>query len=878
MNHQHLRPFSLLAFILTTLGCTAETSTLATTFEVSPEEIDFGAVAVDAEATRRFTITNNSDAALRIAMAPSERDVTAFLLGPSTLSLDAEQSKDVEVRFTPRDAVAYRQRFVVRESSRPDGAHTVDVTGRGEAPTCATASTQHIDFGVVVVGDVVTEQIVITNESTDDVELAIVDELNVVECGSGPASFCRSVLAGSKIVVPASGSRTIEVTFEPHLAGVRERGSFAFGVGACRTEILVEGQVAERAPPCPGVLDVAPSALDFGLVATIAPARRSLLVRNPSFESVAITDIVADAANTGAFALVSGGPSVLEPGSAVTLVMAFEPIVEGVTQTESIIRTEASCEPIVVPMTGEGRALPPCRFALEPEAIDFGAVEPSRTAQRTAVFRNTGPAACLVTGARMSPGSDSSMALRSPDPRGLVVEPGGSATFDVAFTPPSLGEYAGALELQISNPTTPIVEVPLAGRGERSTIRVSPDRIDFGVLGVQCAASARTVTITNIGPTAATIDDVSLAPSPQGAFSLVSPTLGALAAGTSRTFDVAFAGGPAAAYAGGVRVSATVAGRRIDKAVGLLAKSEVDPIAADEFVVRSNARADILFVIQRSVSMTSRHETLGAAFPSFEQAAQSAALDYQIGVVTTAAEEDGRLVHPEQPRALFGGPPSNRIITSATQPSPAAVFATNVAVGVGGPYPAPGLDAVLRALTPPHASGPNAGFLRSDAVLAVVFVSDGDDGSLYAPDFYVNFLRSIHGFHAPNQLRVHAVVGDAPGGCNGPAGTAAAGWRYLAVAAGAEGTVTSICRLAPAAFLADLATEVAAPLPSFALSSGAVASTITVFVNGVGVPSASRGPVPNWTYDASTNRVRFASFAAPQVGDTVRIEYTPECL
>ena len=69
-----------------------------------------------------------------------------------------------------------------------------------------------------------------------------------------------------------------------------------------------------------------------------------------------------------------------------------------------------------------------------------------------------------------------------------------------------------------------------------------------------------------------------------------------------------------------------------------------------------------------------------------------------------------------------------QIITSET-PNPASVFNTIVNVGVtGSPYEL-GLEAARMALTSPVIDNQNAGFLRDDASLSLIFVSDEEDGS-----------------------------------------------------------------------------------------------------------------------------------------------------
>ena len=55
--------------------------------------------------------------------------------------------------------------------------------------------------------------------------------------------------------------------------------------------------------------------------------------------------------------------------------------------------------------------------------------------------------------------------------------------------------------------------------------------------------------------------------------------------------------------------------------------------------------------------------------------------------------------------------------------------------------------------------GANRGFLREEAVLEVVFVSDEDDFSEGNLNFYVDFLKSLKGFRNEGRFHAHAIVG-----------------------------------------------------------------------------------------------------------------------
>src|SRR5690606_7952311 len=139
-----------------------------------------------------------------------------------------------------------------------------------------------------------------------------------------------------------------------------------------------------------------------------------------------------------------------------------------------------------------------------------------------------------------------------------------------------------------------------------------------------------------------------------------------------------------------------------------------------------------LFVIDSSGSMSEEQQALGNNAAAFMQTATSLNTDYQIGVITTDMD-DGN--HGGRLTTGGGGP---KIINSTT-PNPTQTVANRVrAVGTNGSADERGLQTMVAALSDPLINDPNGnqGFLRPDAKLAVVVVSDEDDSSNGTVAFY----------------------------------------------------------------------------------------------------------------------------------------------
>jgi hypothetical protein len=145
----------------------------------------------------------------------------------------------------------------------------------------------------------------------------------------------------------------------------------------------------------------------------------------------------------------------------------------------------------------------------------------------------------------------------------------------------------------------------------------------------------------------------------------------------------------------------------------------------DTRVAQSSPKVDILFVIDNSGSMVEEQAKLQRNFEAFiTELVSQDVNDYQIGVITTDMED------PTHSGRLRGNPP---IINGQQMSKPQVVqaFTKNAVVGVDGTSYEKALDAMRSALSPQMLAkgGPNEGFLREGAVLAIIFVGDEDDCS-----------------------------------------------------------------------------------------------------------------------------------------------------
>lgn len=289
---------------------------------------------------------------------------------------------------------------------------------------------------------------------------------------------------------------------------------------------------------------------------------------------------------------------------------------------------------------------------------------------------------------------------------------------------------------------------------------------------------------------------------------------------------------------------------------------QVDTFLQDEAIV------DILWVVDNSASVSNERARLAQQFDRFLNVLLAAGVDFHVGVTSTdlsrSTGDGGRLRGPvpfidrntPDPRSAF---------------RQAVTFPVNLDVRLEE-----GLAAMVAALTPPNTQGPNRGFLRDEASLAVIVVTDEDDGSIGLVEYYGRFLRGLKGPGREANISFSVVGGPLPDGCI-PAGEelifgadADAAERYSRLVDLSNGLFESICALDFAPFVEQLATRLSGLRLVFPLSVPPVEATIEVRVDGRVVPmSATNG----WTYSSVERAIIFHGNRIPPPRSEVVIDY-----
>ncbi len=848
--------------------------------EVKSQALDFGNVSLETVEMRDLVLHNPTsvDSPLRLELAGTDADQFSSSLSSKDVVLKAGLDWSIPIAFKPTrlgSAVA-EVRVAVCDGCEPA---KVSLTGTGIASQLEISPVR-VDFGLVALGATAEESIMVRNQGSEPMTYT---GASIVTDSAGVFSVTSAQVPTSHMLKPGDAAE-IRVAFTPKSQGQVPEG---------RVEIQVHA--ANSTAPGPKValvgaggascIMVQPQAVDFGEVAEGMSATRQVEVVNHCASQVLLGDLKIDAVKGGFFTLAQAPASLpIDPGKSAFVGVTFTPRAgagESAARMAVTTRLGSSTATDGVALTGTGKSFPPCQYVLTPQALDFGRVPVGSEVVLGASLRNTGTTECYLASMQLAAGSD---AVFSASPvENTVLQPGQRSTLLVRFKPDAEASYGGLAEAWVNHPSAGHPTWTVEGEGVQSCFTVQPTDVEFGLAKLTCEPRARDLVAYNKCAGPVTVKAMTLERDSEEIQVSGGPSFPVtLEAGQNFRVHAKYAPTDEGQDLAALRFEL---GEGSIYTASLVGQAARNADKTDSFVQESGAKVDVLFVVDNSGSMMEEQQSLGANFASFMSAALESGVDYHIGVTTTGLDpssggwsqcpggaeggENGRLF------PVDGSTP--RIITPLT-PNAAALFATNTHVGVCH-WNEQGLDGAYHALsdpllnslddprTPQPADG-NGGFLRPEARLVIIFISDEEDFSTQPVPFYETYFRSLKD-NDPSKLSISAIVG--PRDLSTCPTASSSGLRYIQLAEDTGGVVESICTPNWSGSLKNLSDTAFGPKRNFPLSEvPADSSRITVRVNGADVTSG-------WHYDAATNSIIFDVGAAPPAGAYIEVTYPLGC-
>ena len=307
------------------------------------------------------------------------------------------------------------------------------------------------------------------------------------------------------------------------------------------------------------------------------------------------------------------------------------------------------------------------------------------------------------------------------------------------------------------------------------------------------------------------------------------------------------AGGAAGGTSGGV------AGGTSGGAAGGTSGGVVRESATENFrqAAQVTKKLDIVWIIDDSGSMKEEQAALGSNFSIFIDDFITKNVDFKMAVTTTdtsSAAKKGKIFMA-----------SDLKLTSAlAQANPTQFkldFKNLVKVGLAGSGSEQGLAASEGFMEKYAAS-----FIRPEAYLAIVIVSDEEDQSAKLVAAYTDYLKSFKS--SPGLVKVYSVVD--VNNTNSGQGITVGGEKYKQASNNTSGLIADI-RGDFHNSLNDMGLSIINLLDSFALAREPFAGSLKVFVNNV--------ETVNFSYDAASHSIKFNQNSLPPVGAEIRVTY-----
>lgn len=424
-----------------------------------------------------------------------------------------------------------------------------------------------------------------------------------------------------------------------------------------------------------------------------------------------------------------------------------------------------------------------------------------------------------------------------------LIQADGSAQFSITYTPTTDATNTASIIVESNDPDEPSTEISVIGDGIAPDIEISPETYDFGTIFIGCE-TLQQVEIRNVGRDDLIVDGFAF---------------------NTGSVDFSFESGESAQLNGALPWTL---------APGESAEVYVEYYPLDEFsdtaylFVESNdpftpealaqqdgegelygentdifeqplqAATDILFAADKSCSMGDDLANVQSNFAAYTSTLEGLSADFRVAVLV---QDSG---------AVYGGEP----YIDEDNADDAVSIVQEMLSGTQGGYTEMAFTLLSQGVSQ------NSSWLRDEAKLNLIGVSDEPEQSNYSYSYYVGYFQDLK--DDPDDVVMHAIGGDYPGGC--ATAQPYTGFYEATVATG--GAFLSICATDWGAHLEELAENSAADLNAFELSEYPVPETIVVAID-------STQTVVGWKYESDGNVVVFDNDNIPEGGSIIEIAY-----
>ena len=416
---------------------------------VTPTIVDFGNVSVNSTATQPVTLAATGTGSVTIDSVVLS-DASFTVSGVTfPLTLQAGQSKVLNVTFKPTAAAISSGELSIKSNSEDSSTATVHLTGAGVVVASVpqlTVSATSLSFGNVTVNSSATKTITLTSTGTGSITVK-----GVGVAGTGYA------LAGGTFPVSLNpgASLTWQVAFDPKTTGA-SAGSLNISSNAnATTTVSLSGiGVATSVPQ----LTVSATSLSFGNVTVKTNMPKTVTLTSTGTGPVTLTGVSVSGSGFSAAAIAV--PLKLNPGQTLNLQITFTPTATGAATGSLILTSDSSPNATTkVPLIGTGVSAVNPMLTVSATTLDFGSIAVGLPVTQVLTLTSTGNAAVTVSKVSVTGSGFTISGLTFP----VTLNPTIAVKLTVLFTPAAAGTSTGQLTIASNSSSGSTALVSLNG-------------------------------------------------------------------------------------------------------------------------------------------------------------------------------------------------------------------------------------------------------------------------------------------------------------------------------------------------------------------------------------------------------------------------------
>ncbi len=358
-------------------------------------------------------------------------------------------------------------------------------------PPAIKVSPNILDFGQTRLLDITQETITLENTGGSELELRGVLDTNALAAGFQLENEIQSSLAPNT-------AQDLQISFSPTLLGPATGKLFIESNDPRRPMVWVE----LHGEGMGGSLCDLPEELEFGEVAVGSSKVLTIDLENCGTDTLTIT---SNLSSMGDFALLEEAGLEIAPGQQIQVEVAFAPEALGFqSHTLSLLNPQENQAREII-LSGTGITPTPCIETIPSASMDFGTVliHESRTLPFTLKNCGDAPLSLIQLAFANNDGTFSSDSTINAAP--VTLEIGESLTFNLTFTPDTVGAYIDKLIL-FDAYGSPLM-TNIIGRGDYGYLCASPGEVHFGNVIISHQAS-QSIVISNCGEIEVALNDI----------------------------------------------------------------------------------------------------------------------------------------------------------------------------------------------------------------------------------------------------------------------------------------------------------------------------------------------------------------------------------